>query len=263
MFRMRSTADFSQYPKASCLSKRRFHYQSLYFKDYNLTFSGISKILSTVTITKISFSVLRNTYNKFFFHDSNSFKQSYLFITYNIIRTIQWNNQNKISVKNGFAFLQRLLLSCNFFYFSSNIFAFLQYSFKYFLLSFKNVFYCFPSDIFIAFLQIYIFCFPSNIFLLSCIFFFLLSFKYFCFPSIFIQIFFDFPSNTFYCFLSNIFYCFPSNIFVFLQILLLSFIYFCFPSNIFTFLHIFLFSFKGLIALFIYFTLQQSFKFLS
>ena len=119
MFKMRSTTDFSQYPKTSCLSKRRFHHQSLYFKDYNLTFSGISKILSTVTITKISFSVLRNTYNKFFFHDSNSFKRSYLFITYNIIRTIRWNNQNKISVKNGFAFLQVLLLSFKYFCFPS------------------------------------------------------------------------------------------------------------------------------------------------
>ena len=183
MFKMRSTTDFSQYPKASCLSKRRFHHQSLYFKDYNLTFSGISKILSTVTITKISFSVLRNTYNKFFFHDSNSFKRSYLFITYNIIRTIRWNNQNKISVKNGFAFLQVLLLSFKYFCFPSIFiqifFAFLQklflllsfkyfflFSFKYFLLSFKYIFF--------AFLQIF-FCFPAFFFTLLQIF--LLSFN--------------------------------------------------------------------------------------
>ena len=156
MFKMRSTTDFSQYPKASCLSKRRFHHQSLYFKDYNLTFSGISKILSTVTITKISFSVLRNTYNKFFFHDSNSFKRSYLFITYNIIRTIRWNNQNKISVKNGFAFLQVLLLSFKYFCFPS---------------IFIQIFFIFLQIFFIAFLQIFFFAFLQMFFAVLQIFF--------------------------------------------------------------------------------------------
>ena len=68
---MHSTTDISQYPKASCLSKKWFHHWRLYSKAYKLTFNGRSKILWTATITKISFCVVRNTYNKFFFHDSN------------------------------------------------------------------------------------------------------------------------------------------------------------------------------------------------
>ena len=63
LFRMRST-NFCEYPKSNCLSKRGFHHRCLYSKAYNLTFNRISKILRTVTITKISFSVVRNTYNK-------------------------------------------------------------------------------------------------------------------------------------------------------------------------------------------------------
>ena len=41
------------------------------------TLNGVSKILWIVTITKISFSFVQNTDNKFFFHVRNSFKQSF------------------------------------------------------------------------------------------------------------------------------------------------------------------------------------------
>ena len=75
--RMYSTTAFSRYPKVSCLSKKGFHYRRLCFKGKTLNFNGISKILWTVTITKISFCVVQNTYNKFFFHVSNSFKQAF------------------------------------------------------------------------------------------------------------------------------------------------------------------------------------------
>ena len=153
------------------------------------------------------------------------------------------------------------LLSFKCFYFPSNNFAFLQR----FLLS-CNFFFAFLQIIFIVFLQIYIFLLYFKYFFVAFlqIFFLLLSFKYFCVPS-----------NIFL--LSCVFFYFPSNIFAFLQFsfkylllsfkyfllfsfkyfFLLSFKYFCFPSNIF------LLSFKCLIAIFIYFTLQQSFKFSS
>ena len=83
LFRMRSTTNFSQYPKSSCSSKIGFHYLRLYYKAYNLTFNGMSKILWTVTLTEISFPVVPSTYNKLFS------KQSYLFITYNIIHCVK------------------------------------------------------------------------------------------------------------------------------------------------------------------------------
>ena len=56
------------------------------FQSLQIDFQWISKILWTVTMTKISFSVAQNNYNKFFFHvviDLNDPLK-----TYNIIRTI-------------------------------------------------------------------------------------------------------------------------------------------------------------------------------
>ena len=105
---MHSTADFSRYPKTNRLSKNGSHHRRLYSKAYNSTFNGISKILWTVTITEISFSVVRNTYHKFFFRDSNSFKQSYY-----IIRTITLVNLLIFyighSQKKNFLFISRLV----------------------------------------------------------------------------------------------------------------------------------------------------------
>ena len=77
LLRKHSAAVFFRYPQASCLSKKGFHHRRLYSKAYNLTFIVKSKILWTVTITKISFSVVQNTCNKFFFYIRNLFKRSF------------------------------------------------------------------------------------------------------------------------------------------------------------------------------------------
>ena len=53
------------YCTVSYLSKKGFHHQPLYSKAYKLTVNGISKILWTVTILNISFSVVQNSDNEF------------------------------------------------------------------------------------------------------------------------------------------------------------------------------------------------------
>ena len=68
---------FSWYPKAGYLFIKGFHHQRLYSKTCDLNLSGLSKILWMVTVTKISFSVVQNTCNKFFFYASNLLKQSF------------------------------------------------------------------------------------------------------------------------------------------------------------------------------------------
>ena len=77
LLRNHSATFFSRYPQASCLSKKGFHHWRVYSKAYNLTFNRKSKILWTATITKISFSVVQNSCNKFFFYIRNLFKRSF------------------------------------------------------------------------------------------------------------------------------------------------------------------------------------------
>ena len=58
---MQSTADFSQYPKASCLSKKGFQTDAYIPKPKTWLSMELSKIFWTDAITKISFSVVQNT----------------------------------------------------------------------------------------------------------------------------------------------------------------------------------------------------------
>ena len=72
-------------PKANCFSIKGLHHRRLYSKARELTLNGISKILWTGTISKIVFPIMQHTCNKFFFHVSSLFKQSFV---YKIIRTV-------------------------------------------------------------------------------------------------------------------------------------------------------------------------------
>ena len=58
---MQSTADFFQYPKASCLSKKGFQTDACIPKPTTWLSMELSKIFWTDAITKISFSVVQNT----------------------------------------------------------------------------------------------------------------------------------------------------------------------------------------------------------
>ena len=79
---------------ASSLTYKGFHNRRLYSKACNLTFNGVSKILWTVTVTKIRFpsllykTPLTNSSSMLVIH-SNS---NDLLKTYNIIRTINLIN---------------------------------------------------------------------------------------------------------------------------------------------------------------------------
>ena len=88
LLRMHSTTDFSWYCTASYLSKKGFHHQPLHSKPYKLTVNGISKILWTVTITNISFSVVQNSDNEFNSSSMLVIHSNNLLKIYNIIRTI-------------------------------------------------------------------------------------------------------------------------------------------------------------------------------
>ena len=88
LLRMHSTTDFSWYCTASYLSKKGFHHQPLHSKPYKLTVNGISKILWTVTITNISFSVVQNSDNEFNSSSMLVIHSNNLLKIYNIIRAI-------------------------------------------------------------------------------------------------------------------------------------------------------------------------------
>ena len=66
-------------PKANCFSIKGLHHRQLVSEARDFTLNGISRILWTGTITKIFFSIMQHTCNKFFFHVSNSFKQSFVY----------------------------------------------------------------------------------------------------------------------------------------------------------------------------------------
>ena len=63
---------------ANYFSIKGLYHRRLCSKSRDLTLNGISKILWTATITKMFFSIIQHTCNKFFFHVSNSFKQSFI-----------------------------------------------------------------------------------------------------------------------------------------------------------------------------------------
>ena len=88
LLRMHSTTDFSWYCTASYLSKKGFHHQPLYSKAYKLAVNGIFKMLCTVTITNISFSVVLNSDNEFNSSSMLVIHSNNLLKIYNIIRTI-------------------------------------------------------------------------------------------------------------------------------------------------------------------------------
>ena len=74
-------------PKANCFSIKGIHHRCLHSKAGSLTLNGVSKILWTGTITKTFFCYATHLHhcNKFFFHISSSFKQSFV---YKVMRTV-------------------------------------------------------------------------------------------------------------------------------------------------------------------------------